>query len=267
MSNQYFLIDSGNQKKLEQFGSYRIIRPCSQALWTFQKPEEWKLSDATFDRVNGWRGDLPDVWEVSIDGLLFKISPTDFGHMGVFPEHEILWNWASELMEKPCKILNLFAYSGGATLSFARAGCEVCHLDASRPIVSWARENAKLNHLETCSIRWIVDDALKFLKRELRRGNSYDGILLDPPSFGRGTNKQVFKIERDILPLLHLCKQLLSKEAQFFAFSTHTPGMTPQVLRHLLEEVMQSSVESGEMILRAIEGKDLPCGSYARWRR
>lgn len=267
----YRLLDSGNQEKLEQFGKYLIARPCAQALWSPSEPRAlWEKADARFTRDGGnqWqlRASLPKEWAVEIEGLEFKIAPTDFGHLGVFPEHSLLWSWMEPLIRKRggAQILNLFAYSGGATLAAARAGAKVCHLDASKGMVAWARENAERNNLQEAPIRWIVDDVTKFLGREKKRGNRYDGIILDPPSFGRGNQGELFKIEKDILPLLRACRELLSENPLFLLFSTHTPGMTPLVMEHLMEEVMQGGViEKGEMIIPS--QRPLPCGSFARW--
>lgn len=263
----YFLIDSGNQKKFERFGNQTIVRPCSQALW---KPTllSWDGADAHFSRLEGkgWEGRLPHSWVIEHDGLKFKIAPTDFGHLGVFPEHSFLWSWAADLIQEGASVLNLFAYSGGATLAFARAGAQVCHVDASQGMVKWARENAALNGLEDKPIRWIVDDAIKFLQREIKRGRKYDGILLDPPSFGRGAQGEVFKIERDIGPLLQLCKALLSDKPLFLACSNHTNGLSPMVMGHLFEEILPGKAEVGELFLSAQQGRDVPTGSYARWK-
>lgn len=276
MQKKYLLLDSGNQQKLEQFGDYLIVRPCSQALWLPSlSKSEWDRADASFSREegNGWsfKKKLPDSWLVEIEGIRFKISLTDFGHLGVFPEHSLLWKSMKEIICKQNKapqILNLFAYSGGATLAAAQAGAIVCHLDASKGMVSWARENAANNQLTTAPIRWIIDDAVKFLKREIKRGIRYEGIILDPPSFGRGSKGEVFKIERDIHELLHLCRELLSENPLFFLFTTHTPGMTPIVMSHLMQQTMQNRsghIEKGEMILPSAHGINVPSGSFARW--
>jgi len=265
----YALIDSGNQKKLERFGEICLVRPCSQALWKPSLLLEWDKAHAQFSREErqAWEGELPKDWIVAHDGLMFKLKGTDFGHLGIFPEHSFLWTWASDLVKKRrgARILNLFAYSGGATLALARAGAEVCHVDASFGMVQWARENAALNGLEKHPIRWIVDDVMKFLKREMRRKKYYDGILLDPPSFGRGAKGEVFKIERDLSELLFLCKELLSEKPLFLATSNHTSGITPTVLRHLHEEVLPGPFEVGELLLKAKHGRDLPTGTFAMW--
>ncbi len=276
MSEQYALVDSGDQQKLERFGDYLIVRPCSQALWRPSLPQEqWDKADAIFSREGGnaWKSKkrLPEYWTVAIEGVRFKIAPTDFGHLGVFPEHSLLWKGMKESIRKqknPPQILNLFAYSGGATLAAAQAGARVCHLDASKGMVAWARENAELNQLSSAPIRWIVDDVVKFLKREIKRGCKYDGIIVDPPSFGRGSRGEVFKIERDVHEILHLCKEVLSEHPLFLIFTTHTPGMTPIVMGHILRQQMQGlkgSIQIGEMILPTQNGMEIPSGSFARW--
>jgi len=244
----YSLLDSGNQKKFERFGPYTIVRPCNQALW---KPalKNW-AADAEFSKEKGWEGELPDSWVIEYDGLKFKIAPTDFGHLGIFPEHQIVWSWAADLVREGSSILNLFAYSGGATLAFARAGAQVCHVDAARGMVNWAKENAELNGLSEKPIRWIVDDVMKFLKREIRRGRKYDGILLDPPSFGRGARGEVFKIQKDIEMLLGLCQELLSEKPLFLVCSNHSVGIE---MGHV-----------GELILPAENGRDVPMGKFIR---
>lgn len=272
----YQLVDSGNEQKLERFGPFLIARPCSQALW---KPtlssQEWRAADAVFSREGGnlwsFKTKLPKSWMVEIEGVQFKLAPTDFGHLGVFPEHSLLWKSMREAIKtrQSPQVLNLFAYSGGASLAAAQAGAKVCHLDASKGMVAWARENAELNHLRAAPIRWIIDDAVKFLQREIKRGVRYEGIILDPPSFGRGSNQEVFKIERDIHPLLDLCRRLLSENPLFLIVTTHTPGMTPLVMEHLVGQKMEGLIgelETGEMILPSDRGLSVPCGSFAKWR-
>jgi 23S rRNA (cytosine1962-C5)-methyltransferase len=270
----YSLLDSGNQKKLERFGKYVLVRPCAQAIWTPKLPEKvWQEADAVFTREGGnsWKSKkpLPESWAVELEGLKFKISPTDFGHLGIFPEHSLFWQWMQKLIrsrEKGVKVLNLFAYSGGATLAAAQAGASVCHLDASKGMVAWARENAELNALQTAPIRWIVDDVLKFLAREEKRQSYYDGIILDPPSFGRGKQGETFIIERDLLLILDKCRALLSKNPLFFIFTTHTPGMTPIAMKQILEGKIPGGVlETGEMVLPSQSSITVPSGSYARW--
>jgi 23S rRNA (cytosine1962-C5)-methyltransferase len=264
----YRLIDSGEGLKLEQFGKFRLIRPCPQALWRKMHPREWGDCDAVFSRENkkGWTflRTMPKEWIVELGGIQLRIAPTDFGHLGVFPEHAVLWQGLLDAA-LGSQILNLFAYSGGATLAFAKQGGKVCHLDASKGMVEWARENAKINHLEKAPIRWIVDDASKFLKREVRREVRYEGIVLDPPTFGRGAQGEVFKIETDIIPILELCKSVLSKSPRFIAFSCHTTGVSPLVLEHLARQLFpQANIQTGEMCLHSEGALSIPSGSYAK---
>jgi 23S rRNA (cytosine1962-C5)-methyltransferase len=274
--NNYALLDSGDGCKLEKFGKYVIMRPAAQAMW---KPvlskEVWKSADALFTREGGnaWQSSrsLPEEWLVELEGILFKIAPTDFGHLGIFPEHSTLWADMTRMIQsrkKAPRVLNLFAYSGGATLAAAKAGAQVCHLDASKGMVAWARENAKINKLDTAPIRWIVDDVLKFLQREYKRGSLYEGIILDPPSFGRGNNGEVFKIEKDLEQILSLCRSILSPNPLFILFTTHTQGMSPLVMHHLMKQMMEGipgNIDAGEMIIPSKESVSLPCGSFAKW--
>jgi 23S rRNA (cytosine1962-C5)-methyltransferase len=269
----YVLLDSGLGEKLEQFGSFRLVRPCAQAVWQPSLPEkEWKAADMRFTREGGNRWSKkqmhPEEWIVTLEGLKFELIPTDFGHLGIFPEHASQWAFMEKLIKKSkreVEVLNLFAYTGGATLAAAKAGAKVCHLDASKTAVAWARKNAAHNDLADRPIRWIIDDVLKFLKRELSRGRSYDGIILDPPSFGRGSQGEVFKIERDLLPILDACKKLLSKKPLFFIFTSHTPGFSPMVMHHLLKQVLGTEVEAGELSIPCKTGYALPSGCFARW--
>lgn len=270
--SDYQLIDSGELEKLERFGSYTLIRPCSCAIWKKQKKNLWLDADARFTREGkeGWneKKHFPETWEVEIEGVRFQLKLTPFGHLGVFPEHSFLWNWMRSLMakrKKPLRILNLFAYSGGATLACALAGAEVVHLDASKGMNNWARLNAQLNNLDNHPIRWIVDDVLKFLNRERKRGALYDAIIMDPPTFGRGKMGEVFKIEKDLFSLFELSLPLLSKDPLFFLFSTHTPGYTPIVLEQLLFSMIKKKglLESGELVLQG--EMTIPSGSWAGW--
>lgn len=273
----YLLLDSGNGRKLERFGDFVLSRPSAGALWKPSlRKEEWAKADASFSREEsrpGWSyvRKLPADWVVEIEGIKCKIAPTDFGHLGVFPEHSSLWESIREALHKRKQpsVLNLFAYSGGATLSAASAGAKVCHVDASHGMVMWARENAVLNHLQSAPIRWIVDDVFKFLRREVKRGVTYDGILLDPPSFGRGAKQEVFKIERDLHELLDLCIQLLSSDPLFLTLTTHTPGITPLAMEQLLRQKMEKrggKFEGREMSIPSQSGFSLPAGSMAQWR-
>jgi 23S rRNA (cytosine1962-C5)-methyltransferase len=270
----YSLLDSGDEKRLEKFGKYVLVRPCSQAVWKPKHPELWKKADAIFTRDEGnkwfFKTNLPQSWTMRLENLTFLISPTDFGHLGIFPEHHHLWSWMEPKIKNAKfqpNILNLFAYSGAASVKLASLGAKVCHLDASKKSVNWAAENAALNQLDNAPIRWIVDDAMKFLQREVRRGSLYDGIILDPPTFGKGAKGEFFKIEKDIVELLKLCKQLLSPGALFLVFTCHTPGFTPCCMKYLLEEIFiqEGQIESGEMLIEGQNTYALPSGSYARW--
>lgn len=260
----YQLLQSGNGEKIERFGPYVLRRPCSQAVW--RMPQHQISIDAEFNRDEKWRffQKLPKEWTVEHQGVQFQISPTDFGHLGLFPEHGDLWQWMRPHLKKGKRLLNLFAYSGGVSLAAAQEGAEVCHLDASKGMVDWARQNAQLNKLEKAPIRWIVDDAIKFLRREKKRNSLYDAIVLDPPTFGRGSQGEVFKIENDILPLLDLCRDLLTKEPLFMIFSCHTPGFTPLCMEHLMRQTCsKGTIETGEMVLP--NALSIPSGSFARW--
>jgi 23S rRNA (cytosine1962-C5)-methyltransferase len=277
---EYRLLDAGNGRKLEQFGPVILDRPCAQAVWRASlPPAEWARADASFTRDEGnrWqvRRPIPEQWQVTIDGLVFEVQPTDFGHVGIFPEHLRAWRWLRELRSRlapgraALSVLNLFAYSGGATLAAARLGFRVCHLDAARKMVTWARRNAELNGLGSAPVRWIVDDAQKFLAREQRRGAPYEGIVLDPPSYGRGSRQEVFKIDTHLLDLLDQCRRVLSPEPAFVFLTCHTPGYTPLVLQHLLNQGMSGlggTVDAGEMVLDGGPGVlPVPSGTYAVW--
>lgn len=271
MNDDYELLDSGDGRKLERFGRYVLARPCSQALWRPSSPRSvWERADAAFDREDGnrWhgRGNLPRNWEIETAGVKFKLGGTDFGHLGIFPEQRAQWKWIREAVSRRSGVqaLNLFAYSGGSTMAAALGGAQVCHLDASKGMVEWARENAALNGLGSHPIRWIVDDAHKFMKREIRRGRRYDAIILDPPTFGRGAGGEMYKIESDLKETLSLVKDLLSDNPLFVLFSSHTPGLSPIVAENILAQLFPSArLSSGEMLL---EGPRLCCpsGIYCR---
>lgn len=277
--SDYALLDSGHGRKLERFGGIVLDRPCSQAVWNPAHPSRWKSANAFFTRKGGleWRGRdrLPASWEATINGVRMKLSTTDFGHLGVFPETRVIWDWIRETLrtesarrKDSLTFLNLFAYSGGATLAAAQGGAKCCHVDAAKGMVQWARENAELNGLSDHPIRWIVDDCNKFLYREARRGRSYDAILLDPPSFGRGKSGELYKIEHALLETLALCKKVLSDRPLFFYLTSHTPGFTPIVLRNLLRQLLPNgSLEAGEMLLAGDHSDvlDIPSGTWARW--
>ena len=274
MVDDYELIDSGDGKKYERFGNVSLVRPCSQALWRPENPESWSRATATFDREDGnrWhnRGALPKEWTIETAGIRFRLSGTDFGHLGLFPEQRAQWNWIRENLartigQRPttnCQlptVLNLFAYSGGSTMAAAQGGASVCHLDASKGMVQWARENAALNGLADHPIRWITDDAHKFMEREMRRGRRYDAIIFDPPTFGRGANGEMYKIERDLKKTLSLVRELLSDRPLFVLFSSHTPGLSCTVAANILGQTFPAAqIETGEMLL---EGRSLACPS------
>ncbi len=277
----YELLDSGSFQKLERFGSVVLSRPCAQAVWQQTLPKaEWQKVTATFFRDGGnqWRGrdKLPETWTIDVDGTKFQLSSTDFGHLGIFPEQRDQWRRIRETCveyakhhSRPARVLNLFAYSGGSTLAAALAGAEVCHVDASKGMVDWARKNATLNGLEEKPVRWIVDDVTKFLERELRRERQYDLLILDPPSYGRGAKGEVFKIENDLPPLLALLGKLMSPQPLGVLLSCHTPELTPISLHHMLLQQFgrkSGQVEHGEMQLRGASNVlPVPSGSFAWW--
>ncbi|RME51510.1 MAG: hypothetical protein D6790_19875 [Caldilineae bacterium] len=279
----YRLLDSGNEQKLEQVGPYRLVRQAAGAVWRPRLDRNaWQQADARYERSsNGggqwkWRRDIPRKFPVVFANLHLQIKLTDFGHLGLFPEQAENWEWLRRIIRarldatrgRNLHVLNLFAYTGGSTLAASQAGAHLVHVDAAKGVVDWARDNAKLSHLDERPIRWIVDDALKFVQREIRRGNRYQGIILDPPSFGRGPKGQVFKIEKDLPPLLDACRELLAEDALFLLLSCHTPGFTPITLHNLVMETVPDrggAVEYGEMTVQDQTGRALPSGAYARW--
>ena len=265
MAEDYELIDSGDGRKFERFGRHTLVRPCSQALWQPRDAAAWGRATAAFDREDGnrWhgRGALPKEWTIETAGIRFRLSGTDFGHLGIFPEQRRQWMWIRETVaarmeadggRRP-RVLNLFAYSGGSTLAAALGGAEACHLDASRGMVQWARDNAALNGLQDHPIRWITDDVHKFLHREIRRERRYEAVIFDPPTFGRGANGETYKIERDLKETIGLVKGVLSDRPLFVLFSSHTPGLSCVVAENIMSQAFPSArrVESGEMLLEA----------------
>jgi 23S rRNA (cytosine1962-C5)-methyltransferase len=271
---EYALLDSGNGEKLEKFGAVTLVRPAPQATWLPKKDKSvWDKADGHFSRKEGlvWKTqNVPESWSIDVDALKFKLSTSDFGHLGIFPEQKKQLMWLKECCEgKNLSVLNLFAHSGAATLACAKAKASVCHLDASKSMVAWARENVVLNHLENAPIRWIIDDAAKFMDREMRRESSYDGIILSPPSYGKGKQGEVFAIDTQLVPLLKKCTKLFSKNPAFLLLTCHTPGYTPQVLKnHLLTlfPEFESLIECGELFLEGGEKTlPLPSGAYARF--
>ena len=275
--DDYALLDSGGGRKLERFGRVVLARPCSQAMWPVRLGEDsWRRATASFDRDDGnrWhnRGALPESWEIETGGVRLKLAGTDFGHLGVFPEQRAQWRWIRETIAaavasgRAPSLLNLFAYSGGATIAAAQGGAEACHLDASKGMVQWARENAALNGLAEHPIRWIVDDAHKFLAREMRRGRRYDAVVLDPPTFGRGASGEMYKIERDLSITFARVRDVLSDKPLFVLFSSHTPGLTPIGAGNVVAAAFPGArVETGEMLLEGDDGvPPVPSGVYAR---
>jgi len=284
MRYDYKLIDSGNFQKLEQVGPYMIARPAAQAVW---KPrlssDQWKKADATFNRFSGGDGkwtihnkSLPKKWMIEQGPVKLVISLTDFGHLGIFPEQDANWAKLHELIgrthgDREINVLNLFAYTGGSTLACATAGAKVVHLDASKTSVAWARENAEASGAGDKPVRWIVDDVQKFVEREIRRGSKYQGIILDPPSFGRGANNEVWQVEDHLVPLLNNLKQILADDFLFILLSCHSNGYTPMALQNLLLDIVEPKsgrFEIGEMIIAEQDsGRVLPSGASALFVR
>lgn len=275
----YEVIDTSNGEKLERWSDYILVRPDPQVIWDTPKNNKgWKTKNAHYHRSKKGGGEweffgLPEQWEVHYGKLTFQLKPFSFKHTGLFPEQAVNWDWFSDLIQKanrPIKVLNLFAYTGGATLAAALAGAAVTHVDASKGMVAWAKENAKSSGLENASIRWIVDDCQKFVEREIRRGNHYDAIIMDPPSYGRGPKGEIWKIEEAIHPLVKLCAQLLSDKPLFFLINSYTTGFAPGVLTYLLGTEVQKKY-GGKTVADEIglpvssTGLALPCGSSGRW--
>lgn len=281
-SGEYALLDSGNERKLERIGDHLLERPAPQAIWRPELDESrWGEADARYERNSSgggdwqWRRKTPRKFTILYADIQFEIKLTDFGHIGLFPEQAENWIWMRELIRSQIErrprnihVLNLFAYTGGSTLACSQGGAHLVHVDAAKGVVDWARDNARLSHLHERPIRWLVDDALKFVRREVRRGNRYQGIILDPPSFGRGPKGEVFKIENDLPPLLEACRELLAEDALFILLSCHTPGFTPTTLSNLLVQMTKGNrgrVESGEMLVPEAGDRALPSGTFARW--
>jgi 23S rRNA (cytosine1962-C5)-methyltransferase len=275
MHNEYELLDSGDGRKLERFGDVVLSRPCGQACWDKQNPEMWTSAVASFDRDCGWQtrdgAELPASWTVTINDFAMLLKPTPAGHLGVFPETRSLWDWIGDTLESSggagVSVLNLFAYSGGATLAAARAGCSVCHVDSSKSMVTRARENAAVNQLGEAPIRWIVEDVGKFLGREIRRERTYDAIVLDPPSFGHGTRGEQYRVDRDLASTLGQCKALLSDAPSFVLLTSHTRGVTAAQLESVMRGVMHGGdIASGEMELTGASSvRSVGAGVWVRW--
>ena len=277
----YEVLDTSGGEKLERWGDYILIRPDPQVIWnTPKKDPRWKKPNGHYHRSSKGGGDweffrMPDEWTIHYRDLQFHLKPFKFKHTGLFPEQAVNWNWFSKKIKaakKPILVLNLFAYTGGATLAAAKAGAEVVHVDASKGMVGWAKENAAASGLSGAPIRWLVDDCVKFVEREIRRGNTYDGIILDPPSYGRGPKGEIWKIEDSIYPFIELTAQILSKGALFYLITSYTTGLQPAVLSYMINSVIVKKfgghVESEEIGLPVTDsGLILPCGASGRWCR
>ena len=277
----YEVIDCSQGEKLERWGRYLLVRPDPQVIWDTPKGHKgWKHMNGHYHRSSKGGGeweffDLPEQWSIGYKGLTFNLKPFSFKHTGLFPEQAANWDWFSGRIRKagrPVKVLNLFAYTGGATLAAAKAGASVTHVDASKGMVGWAKENAAASGLGGAPIRWLVDDCVKFVEREIRRGSRYDGIIMDPPSYGRGPKGEIWKLETSIWPFLTLTAQLLSQDALFFLLNSYTTGLQPAVLSYMLSEAVAKGrggrVEAQEVGLPvSANGLALPCGAAGRWQR
>lgn len=280
---QYRILDTSQLEKLENWHGVTLVRPDPQIIWkTPKKHPAWNRADGHYSRSSSGGGSwafskkLPPFWEMEYEplGLTFKIQPTGFKHTGLFPEQAANWDWFGDKIRKagrPIKVLNLFAYTGGATLAAAAAGASVTHVDASKGMVTWAKENAVSSGLKDAPIRWIVDDCVKFVEREIRRGNHYDAIIMDPPSYGRGPKGEIWKIEEAIHPLIKLCAKLLSDDPLFFLVNSYTTGLAPAVLTYMIATELKpfnGHVDSQEIGLPVRDtGLVLPCGASGRWER
>ncbi len=285
--NDYEVLDTSSGEKLERWGKYILVRPDPQVIWnTPHTAPEWKRKNGHYHRSNKGGGqweifDLPKQWDISYRDMTFHLKPFQFKHTGLFPEQAVNWDWAGNLIrkekekasERELKVLNLFAYTGGATVACAGAGAAVTHVDASKGMVTWAKENAAASGLEHAPIRYLVDDCVKFVEREIRRGNHYDAIIMDPPSYGRGPKGEIWKIEEKIFPLIQLCTKILSDNPLFFLVNSYTTGLQPAVLSFMMNVAIAGrfggKVEADEIGLPIRGSRDLilPCGSSGRWTR
>ena len=277
----YEVLDTSGGEKLERLGDYRLIRPDPQVIWDTLKGRQWRKPNGHYHRSSKGGGeweffDLPEEWTISYRELTFHLKPFSFKHTGLFPEQAVNWDWCAGLIGRAAaegrsvKVLNLFAYTGGATVSAAAAGASVTHVDASKGMVGWARENAVSSGLGDASIRWLVDDCGKFVEREIRRGNTYDAIIMDPPSYGRGPRGEIWKMETSIYPFILKCRELLSEDPVFFLINSYTTGLQPAVLSYMLhtaiDPIRKGKVEADEVGLPVTgNGLVLPCGAAGRW--
>jgi 23S rRNA (cytosine1962-C5)-methyltransferase len=278
----YKLLDATDGYRLESWGGVILVRPDPQIVWKFEKKSPmWEKAHAVYHRSSKGGGEweyrkkFPAEWNIKYDNMTFKVTPTGFKHTGIFPEQATNWDEYAKMIAKENRelnILNLFGYTGGATLACAAAGAKVCHVDASKGVVAWGRENQQLSGLGDKPIRWIVDDCIKFVQREIRRGNKYDGIIMDPPSYGRGPNGEVWKLEDNIFQLLDLCSQILSDDPLFVAVNSYTTGVSPSVMEYMLDVMMRDKYKgtvSAQEIGLTVQstGMALPCGSTAFWKK
>lgn len=278
----YEVIDTSKGEKLERWGKYILVRPDPQVIWdTTRQNKGWKKPNAHYHRSSKGGGeweffDLPKQWDITYKGLTFNLQPFSFKHTGLFPEQAVNWDWFTDkiqsVKDRQVKVLNLFAYTGGATLAAAKAGAAVTHVDASKGMVTWAKENAEASGLGNAPIRYIVDDCVKFVEREIRRGSKYDAIIMDPPSYGRGPKGEIWKIEDSIHPFVQLCTKALSEEPLFYLINSYTTGLQPGVLSYMLSEELVGKfggkVTADEIGLPVSEnGFVLPCGASGRWER
>ena len=277
----YELLDCSRGEKLERLWVQLLVRPVPQAIWNTPRSHPgWKRNAGRYARSSTGGGhwqnkSMPERWTVSYGSLTFNIKPMNFKHTGLFPEQAANWDWAQEQIQnagRPISVLNLFAYTGGATVACAAAGASVCHVDAAKGMVAWARENAKSSHLEDAPIRWIVDDCGKFVEREIRRGRKYDAVIMDPPSYGRGPTGEVWKLEENLYPFVELVSGVLSDRPLFIILNSYTTGLAPSVLTYILETLISKKfgghTVSDELGLPVTEsGLVLPCGATGRWTR
>lgn len=276
----YKILDMAEGQKLEKWGDVILSRPDPQIIWKSKSyPEKWKNINATYHRSKTGGGSweftkkMPQQWQIKYKELTFNIKPMGFKHTGIFPEQAVNWDWMIEKIrnaKRDIKVLNLFAYTGGATVACSYAGASVCHVDSSKGMVAWAKDNIKSSGLEERPVRYIVDDVVKFVNREIRRGNKYDAIIMDPPSYGRGANGEVWQFENNIYDLVELCTKVLSDNPLFFLINSYTTGISSKVLEDILNLTINKEyngkVTSGEIGLPMEDSKlVLPCGIYGRW--
>ena len=275
----YALLDSGDGEKLERWGEYLLSRPEPQAVWPKQHPDFWDSAHAIYHRSQKGGGEweykkaLPESWHIRYKNLTFLVRPTGFKHTGLFPEQAVNWDFMASCIANRVEkggevnILNLFAYTGGATMACAMAGASVTHVDAAKGMVHWAKENAQLCGLADVPVRYLVDDALKFVKREIRRGKTYQGIVMDPPSYGRGPDGEMFRFETHLYPLLEATEALLAEDALFFLLNSYTAGFAPQVAENVLRAALpQGKVTADNIGIPSEAELHLPCGATARWQ-